>query len=340
MSKTKAVFIVNNVPSFIKGDMLDYVYGKERVETIRSLCDLHPQRITSENLEQELPALKDIEVIFSCWGMIQLTAPQLEKMPKLKAVFYASGSVQNFARPFIERGIIVCSAMAANAIPVAEFCLAQIILSCKGVYRNTEACRQGPWHPDNMPKGRGVYGETIALLGIGEISRHLLKLLKPINLRVIAVSNYLTSEQAREMGIDALVDIDTAFREAYVVSNHLADKPANAGVITEAHFRSMRPGATFINTGRGAQVNEAGMIAALNERTDLVALLDVQHPEPPVGGSPLFTQSNIYMTSHIAGSTNDEVRRMPDYMIEDFKRWKSGQPLVHQVDPKGFASRA
>ena len=340
MNKTKAVIIVNNLPDFIKGDMLDYVYGQTRVDQIRELCDLHPQRITSENLEQELPSLKDVEVIFSCWGMIPLTGAQLDQMPKLKVVFYASGSVQSFAQPLVERGIILCSSMSANAIPVAEFCLAEIILSCKGAYRNSASCRNGPWHSDDQPKGRGVYGETIALLGIGAVSRHLLKLLKPFNLRVIALHDYLSLEQSRALGIDELVDLETAFREAYVVSNHLPDKPATAGLMTEAHFRSMRPGATFINTGRGAQVNEAGLIKAMQTRPDLTALLDVQYPEPPVAGSPLYTQANIHLTSHIAGSLNDEVRRMPDYMIAEFKRWQAGDPLLYQVDPSSFGARA
>jgi phosphoglycerate dehydrogenase-like enzyme len=110
--------------------------------------------------------------------------------------------------------------------------------------------------------------------------------------------------------------------------------------MTEAHFLSMRQGATFINTGRGAQVNEAGLLAALQARPDLTALLDVQHPEPPEAGSPLYTQPNIHLTSHIAGSLNDEVLRMPDYMIEDFKRWQAGKPLLYQVDPASLGARA
>ena len=124
------------------------------------------------------------------------------------------------------------------------------------------------------------------------------------------------------------------------MSNHLPDKPATVGLMTEAHFRSMRPGATFINTGRGAQVNEAGLIKAMQTRPDLTALLDVQYPEPQVAGSPLYTQPNIHLTSHIAGSLNDEVRRMPDYMIEEFKRWQAGEPLLYQVDPSSLGARA
>ncbi|MEI6562662.1 MAG: hydroxyacid dehydrogenase, partial [Verrucomicrobiota bacterium] len=323
-AKPRAVLMANNV-SWYPGDVMQYVFGPERIKRIGTLCALHPTRITSQNWEEQLPYLKEAEVIFSCWGMPSLTPQQLDQMPKLKAVFYAGGSAQAFAQPFLEHAIIVCSAIAANAIPVAEFCLAQILLSCKGAFCNMLECRKGPWTsgPGNVPVGNGVYGETVALLGIGAISRHLLKLLKPFNLRIIAVSNYLSPAKARDMGIAELVDLETAFREGYVVSNHLADNTSNKGVLTGAHFASMREGATFINTGRGAQVNEAEMIGVFKKRPDLTALLDVQHPEPPLAESELFQMPNIHLTSHIAGSANHEVRRMADYMIEEFQRWES-----------------
>ena len=102
----------------------------------------------------------------------------------------------------------------------------------------------------------------------------------------------------------------------------------------------MRKGATFINTGRGAQVDEVGMIEVLKTRTDLTALLDVQHPEPPLSGSELYTLPNVHLTSHIAGSTNDEVHRMVDFMIEDFLRWQNGEELKYAVNPDELSGRA
>jgi len=341
MSRTKAVIMADDVP-FFNGDIVDYVYGRERIERIRAIADLHPERITSRNLAVELPKLCDVEVIFSCWGIVKLTPEQLSLLPKLKAVFYAGGSVQHFASPYQKKGITVCTALEANAIPVAEFCLAQILLACKGAYRNSQLCRKGPWKQSDMPVGKGVYGETVALVGIGAISRHLCLLLKPFNLRIIAVSGYLSHnpDQAKALGIDRLVTLDEAFKEAYVVSNHLPDKPENRTCLTLAQFSNMRPDATFINTGRGAQVDEAGLVEVLKARPDLTALLDVQHPEPPEPGSELYRLPNVHMTSHIAGSTNDEVRRMADFMIDDFQRWQKNEPLRYAVDACELKGRA
>ena len=344
MKKIKAVLMADNVP-FYDGDIVEYVYGAERINKIREVTDFHPVRIDSGNLEAELPLLKETEVIFSCWGMPKLTTAQIERMPKLKAVFYAGGSVNGLAGNYLERGITVCTAVEANAIPVAEFCLAQILLACKGTYHNSQLCKKVPWKQGEMPVGRGVYGETVALVGIGAVSRHLLKLLKPFNLRIIAVepNDYLEKPPFNgheAIGISTLVSIEEVFQQAYVVSNHLPDKAENKKIFTKKHFASMRQGATFINTGRGAQVDEAGMIEVLKARPDLTALLDVQDPEPPEAGSELYSLPNVHMTSHIAGSTNDEVRRMADFMIEDFQRYANGEKLKYAVNPDELSGRA
>jgi phosphoglycerate dehydrogenase-like enzyme len=344
MKKVKAAIIADNSESSSIDDVIEYVYGKERVEKVQSMTDLYPKRINSKNLNSLLPEIKDVEVIFSTWGMLKFTPEQLAGMPKLKAVFYAAGTVNGFAQPLLEHGITICSAVEANAIPVAEFCLAQILLSCKSYFANTQDCRRGPWtNHSKISSGPGVYGETIALLGIGAISRHLLKLLAPFNLQVSAVSNYLAKKSSKEikaLGISELVSIDEAFKKAYVISNHLPNKQDNQNIIKKEHFASMRHGAVFINTGRGAQVDEEGMIAALKNRPDITVLLDVQYLEPPLKNSELYSLPNVHLSSHIAGSLNDEVHRMADYIIEDFERWLDGKALQHSVNAEELTARA
>lgn len=322
--------------------MIDYVYSSAAIEWLLANTNIHPETVTVDNLDSELPKLSQTEVIFSTWGIPRLNEQQIAAMPKLKAVFYAAGSVRAFAEPFLEREIMICSAVEANAIPVAEFCLGQILLSLKGYFINNRVAKSGQWSDAIKVVGPGVYGETVALLGVGSISRHLLKLLKNFNIRVIAVSNYLQSrpEEASLLGIERLVTMDEAFRSALVVSNHLPDKPDNRGIITKQHFAAMRPGATFINTGRGAQVDESGMVEVLRERDDLSALLDVTFPEPPSPDSPLYSLDNIQLSTHIAGSMNDEVHRMADYMLDEFRRWRDGKALHYQVYQEDFAKRA
>jgi aminoglycoside phosphotransferase (APT) family kinase protein len=176
MRKAKAAIIANNVP-WIAGDVVDHVYGPARLARIRELYDLHPVRITSANLAEELPKLAEVEIIFSCWGMIPLTPAQLDLLPCLRALFYASGTTQAFARPFLDRDISISSAAEANAIPVAEFCLAQILLSCKGAhavereFRVISALRQAGFpvpEPLTLCEDDAVIGSSFYLMEMVE----------------------------------------------------------------------------------------------------------------------------------------------------------------------------
>ncbi|WOO39619.1 hydroxyacid dehydrogenase [Rubellicoccus peritrichatus] len=333
MSPPKAIFLADPV-FFINGNPVDYVYGEDQKSRLAHLIDIDEAPLTYNEFKSRIDEFSSVQYIFSCWGMPALSDEDLDALPNLKFVFYASGSVTRFAAPFFNRGIQICSAVEANAKSVAEFCLGQILLSCKRTFTVNRICRQGPWIQKDIPVGKGVYGETVALIGIGAVCRHLIKLLKNFNLRIIAYSDYLDDTSAREMGIDELVDIKRAFAEGYIVSNHLPNKSYLEKIFTEEHFLSMRENSTFINTGRGQQVDESGLISSLKKRPDLTALLDVQDPEPPEQESDLYSLSNVYMTSHIAGCMNDEVQRMADWVIDDFESYLGGKPLKALVNPE------
>lgn len=307
MKKMKAVFVC------AKKETVDYVYSEAQRKQIAEVTDLMPEIVNAGNFDSV--DLKDVEVIFSTWGMMNFTGEQLDRMPNLKAVFYGAGATDYFARPLLARGIKVISAWKANAIPVAEFVLAQIILSMKNYFSNN-------WN--NKFAGPGCYGETVALIGAGAISSKLQEMLKVLNMNL----NVLVIPSRPER---RTISLEEAFRTAYVVSNHLPNREDNQKVLTRELFASMRQGATFINTGRGAQVDEAGLIEVLKARPDLTALLDVTFPEPPEAGSELYTLPNVRLTTHIAGSLNDEVHRMADYVIGDYLHFAAGEPLEHEV---------
>ena len=328
--ENKAAFFCN--PASMYGvNTIDYVFAQGRRSQVGEMCNLHPVVITEGNFDQEVARLQDLSIIFSTWGMPQLTDRQIRQLPNLKAVFYAAGSVKGFARNYLAAGVTVLSAWAANAVPVAELSLAQILLSCKGYFHNTRDCRvPPPLRKHGTYTGPGNYGETVALIGAGQIGRRLIALLKPFALKVVVVDPYLSEREATELGVQKS-SLEEAFRTACVVSNHLPNLPALAKVLNGELFASMRPNATFINTGRGAQVDEPGLIAVLQQRPDLTALLDVTDPEPPGPNSEFYTLPNVQLSSHIAGSIHDEVVRMADYMIEEFGRWRNGEPLRYAV---------
>jgi phosphoglycerate dehydrogenase-like enzyme len=160
--------------------------------------------------------------------------------------------------------------------------------------------------------------------------RALIKLLEPFELDVIVHDPFLPDEDAGALGVEK-VSLEDAFRRGLVVTNHIANLPATVGMLKREHFEVMREFAVFINTGRGATVDEEQMIGVLQEREDLTALLDVTEAEPPQRDSPLYTMPNVSLTGHIAGSLGNEVVRMADFMIEEFLAWGEGRPLRYEV---------
>ncbi len=316
------------------------VYAAGRMDQVRQRVEALDQIVSKDAYLAGGVDLSSVKYVFSTWGMPNLTEDEIAKMPNLEAIFYAAGSVQNFARPFLNKGIKVFSAWAANAVPVAEFTLAQILLSCKRYFLNAAACKKPERRQKgDLPRGKGIFAEPVALIGAGMIGRKVIELLKPFSLDILVVDPYMPDAAAADLGVTK-VSLEDAFKTAYVVSNHLPNLPATKGMLTKEHFASMREGATFINTGRGAQLNEEGMLDVLAERPDLTALLDVTDPEPPLSESRIYTLPNVFLSGHIAGSLGNEVVRMADYMIAEFDSYSRGEPLQYEVTLKMLETMA
>jgi phosphoglycerate dehydrogenase-like enzyme len=307
------------------------VFGQGRRERIAELVELHPTVVTAKNFAEHAAALREVEVIFATWGMPALSEAQFAAMPSLKAVFYAAGNVKSFAGPLIEHDIVLVSAWAINAIATAQLALSQVLLTCRGYFRSVRQYRETRTLQGAKDfERRGAAGETIGIIGMGWVGRRLTHELRALGFHVVASDPMLSDERARELGVEK-VPLEELFRRSYIVSNHIPDLPSTRGVLGAALFASLREGATFINTGRGAQVVEADLIGVLRERPDLTALLDVTDPEPPRRDSGLWELNNVVISPHIGGTIGDEVTRLADAVIEEYIAWDAGRPLRYQV---------
>ncbi|WP_372847424.1 NAD(P)-dependent oxidoreductase [Pontiella sp.] len=313
----------NRVDPVGNTDMVDQVYG-DRQQLVAEISDLYPTLITPDNFDAEVEHLRDLEVVFCTWRMLELTDEQIDKLPNLKAILYAAGSVKSFATPYLERGIRVSSAIEANGVPVAEFALAQVLLAGAGFWRNSRECvDEASTFMGRNHRGHGNYDNRVAILGNGTISNHLQAMLARHKLEVVVVPS-------RES--NRTVSLEEAFATSVAVVNLFPDRDDNVGVFNGKLFARMMDSATFINVGRGRQVNEDELVEVMKARPDLTALLDVQHPEPPKDGSELYRTPNILLSGHLAGSKGTELRRMADYMVEEYKRLEAGIPLKYEVD--------
>jgi phosphoglycerate dehydrogenase-like enzyme len=179
----------------------------------------------------------------------------------------------------------------------------------------------------NVPGG---YCTKVGLVSLGAVGRATAQLLKPFEFKLLAYDPFLPPEHARELNV-GLVSLEELFRECDVISLHAPWIPETERMITGKLIASMKEGATLINTSRGAIVAEDEMIEALTRRPDLSAVLDVTHPEPSAPDSPLRSLPNVVLTPHIAGSMQGECARMGSWMVDELRRYVSGEPLRHQV---------
>lgn len=318
------------------------VYSKETVAALAARADLDPTVYDKAALLADPARFAAVEYVFSTWGMPALTAEEIRTLlPQLKAVFYAAGSVQYFARPFLECGVAVFSAWRANAVPVAEFTVAQIVLANKGYYRATSLMYGGDVAAARQAANayHGNYDEWVGIIGAGMIGRHVIRMLKNYNLHVKVFDPFLSDAAAAELGVQK-TDLPDLFATCRVISNHLADNPQTRGMLNAALFDRFLPNATFINTGRGAQVVEEDLVSTLILRPDVTALLDVTDPEPPLPDHPFYSLPNCFLTPHIAGSKGQEVHRMAEYMATEFENFIGGAPSDCRVTAEMLATMA
>ncbi len=314
------------------------IYGPDQQAAITDNVSVLGQ-FDAARVVTERELLAEVEFIFSGWGAPTMDAEFLAKTPKLEMVFYGAGSIKNMVTDaFWQRGIRVTSAYAANAIPVAEYTLSQILFCLKRGWHYALTTRQDGAYPKKVPVPGG-FRSTVGIISLGMIGRLVCHLLKPFDLNVIAYDPYANEETAAELCVE-LCSLDQIFNRSDVVSLHTPWLRETEGMIRGHHFEQMRENGSFINTARGAVVNEDEMINVLRQRPDLQAVLDVTHPEPPRPGSPLYSLNNVVLTPHIAGAQDHECRRMGQYMVDELKRYLSGQPLaweIHEQQAKTLA---
>ena len=327
MSRPRALYVLD-------APALAMSYGPEERRIISDLVELIGPAMTQQEVAKHREVLRDVEILLSGWGAPLVDDAFLAAAPKLKAIFYAAGAVSGWITQGVwDRGIVVSSAYAANAIPVAEYALAATVLSLKHAWSlvcQTRAERNNAIPRDNAP---GCYGSTVGIVSLGVSGRTYRKLLRPFDLRVLAYDPYLTPVEAQMLDVES-VSIAELFRRSDVVSLHAPLLSETVGMITGEHLDAMKPGATFINTARGGIVSHVDLIEVARRRPDLQFVLDVTEPEPLPPDSPLFALDNVVLTPHIAGSIGRECRRMGRYMVEELKRYLAGEPLQWLVTPE------
>jgi phosphoglycerate dehydrogenase-like enzyme len=291
-----------------------------------------PTAVDLATLEPE--ALDRIEIILGSWGCTVLDDALLAQMPKLRFLAYAAGSVKHTVTPAAwERGVAVSSAAAANAIPVAEFAFAAIVMIAKDVFRIRDrhrAARGREAATGAGPAGDvGTRGLKIGVVGASSTGRLFIERLATLECEVAIFDPYLDDAGARSLGV-ARMELDDLFTWSDIVSLHAPALPSTHHLVDAGRLARMHAGAWLVNTARGSLVDTDALTREC-ETGRLNAFIDTADPEPLPADSPLYDLENVVLTPHIAGSLGNEISRMGDLAVAEIRRFLAAAPLHHEV---------
>lgn len=320
----KPTVVLAMVPALTQ-DVLD----QELLEDLRSCCELpDAEPITTFEEARALALLPRCDVLLTGWGCPSVDASALARAPRLRAIVHAAGTVKgHVSEACWERGLIVSSAAAANALPVAEYTLAAILFANKKVFRLQHVYREARafrWWPAEAP-GLGNYGKTIGIVGASQVGRRVIELLRPFDFEVLVHDPHLTESGAAELGVRG-VELDELLRLSDVVSLHAPALPETHHLLDRRRLALMRDGATLINTARGWLVDTEALTEEVR-RGRIDAVIDTTEPEILPAESPLYELPNVFLTPHVAGAMGTETRRLGALAVEEIRRFARGEPL-------------
>lgn len=301
------------------------VLAPEALTALGEVCDLVPGLIADFTDAKDV--LRDVEVLVTGWGCPPIDEAVLADAPLLRAIVHTAGSIRGHVTEACwDRGIVVSSAASANALPVAEYTLAMILLSGKRVLERAHDLRTTRVRDDWLatPQSIGNYRRTVGILSASMIGRRVIDLLRPFDFQVLLHDPYVTD--AAELGVTG-VSIEELFSSSDVVSIHTPLLPETRGLVSRSLIFSMRKDAVLINTARGAVVDQEALLDAGHIR----AILDVTDPDVLPPDHPLWERDNILITPHLAGSQGNEWQRLAALAVDEVRRYANGQPFGYSV---------
>jgi phosphoglycerate dehydrogenase-like enzyme len=242
-----------------------------------------------------------------------ITRGIMEASPELRVVAKCTVGTDDIdVEAATELGILVCHAPTeSNCYGVAEGAVAMILTSVKKLSQRDEQVKSGKWRDPGL---MGSYlgrrttddypGITLGIIGLGRIGARVAQLFAPWRMRIIACDPYIDDERFIRNGVEK-VDLDTLLAESDVVTMHCTNTRETSNLMNAERFAQMKPTAIFVNTSRGANVDEAAMADALKKDTIAFAAIDAFKDEPLLADSPLRdVPGKIMMSPHMVSSNS------------------------------------
>ncbi len=271
------------------------------------------------------------EVLFS----FRFPVEWLDDAPNLKWVQLASAGSDHMLREgvFLKRpDLILTTASGVHEIPISEHILAMVLHFARGFNIATRNQAQNKW---DRYRADEAYGKKVCMVGYGPIARRAAGMCKALGMRVVSVRASIAEQQPGFEAVDRFyppAELNDVLAESDYVVIAAPRTPQTERMIGKPQFEAMKEGAVLVNISRGALVDEATLVEALQGNKLKGAALDVFEREPLPEESPLWAMPNVLITPHISGSNPHYDRRVTDLFCDNLARYLRGEQLRNKVE--------
>lgn len=300
---------------------------------------------------------KDILIV----GYEQITPRVIAESPDLKLIASIRGGPEENIdiAAATAAGLPIIRTLGRTQRPVSEQTILSILALARPFMRAHQLVRSGKWTREaqkdvaNRKLAEAIYadttevwGKTLGMIGMGNIGEAVARLAKAFGMKVLVYDPYLSKEKAAEHGVELVSALNDMVSVADFVTVHARVTPESIGVMGREQFRLMKPTACFVNTARGALVDQKALVEALQKGWIRAAAIDVYDPEPPSADDPIFSipPEKLFTTCHLAGFSQERIPYHSEYLnrgIVDFLHGRKNPGLFDLTvfDQPTFASR-
>jgi phosphoglycerate dehydrogenase-like enzyme len=279
-------------------------------------------RIAAGNRVEAFPdAAPEADVILNWTGSRDLLRQMWPMAPRVRWIHSRSAGLDELLFPELaESDVQLTNARGVFSEILGEFVIAAVLFFAKGLRRMVRSQEAGVWDQFDTVE---VAARTMGVIGLGDIGKAAARRAEALGMRVMGLGRADGPERKR----------DLLARSDYVVLSAPLT-PETREIVGEAELRVMKPSAVLINVGRGPLVDGSALIAALRERRIAGAALDVFNQEPLPSGHPYFALDNLLLSAHAADHTPDWQQRTMQLFLDNFERYRKGEPLRNVVDKR------
>ncbi|SFL34464.1 Phosphoglycerate dehydrogenase [Paenibacillus sp. 1_12] len=320
-----------------KKELRQLLFTEEVIKQLESVSEVDwvPEGTMYEAAQFE----QDIHRYDACltsWGSPKITVEVLSQAKQLRFVGHAAGTLTPYVEPSIfQRPIKVVNANTALAKSTAELAVTLMMSGSWEILNYRDRLKSGLWGDSgNGSTVSGLSGQTVGIIGLGEISREVIRILHAFHTRVLLYSPYCSVEEAEVLGV-TLCSLEDVLRNCRIVSLHDTLTTSTRGMIGKEQLKLMVDGALLINTARGPLIDETALLDELTSGR-ISAALDVYHNEPVQEDYPLLKLPNVICLPHIGAYSGYWKSQLGAMVVEDLVRFVTGQPCLREVNEERF----